>query len=299
MSITLAFLAAGFGSRFGGGIKQIEPVGPNGEVLMDYAAYDALKAGFDRIVFIIRRDIEAEFRDRIGRRMEKRCDVQYVYQQIDDLPDGFAVPDGRRKPWGTGQALLACRNVIHEPFCVLNADDYYGAQAFYDVAAFLKSPMKQDGRLHACMAGYVLDKTLSPSGAVTRGVCNVRDGMLTGICETRGIRIENGLPSVDGRAIDPASIVSMNIWGLPAEFIDYLSEGFSPFLRSLTAENAQTAEFLLPEIIAQMLSSGRGDVRVLPTQDAWFGMTYASDREMARSCVKKLILEQVYPEKMD
>ena len=299
MSITLAFLAAGFGSRFGGGIKQIEPVGPNGEVLMDYAAYDALKAGFDRIVFIIRRDIEAEFRDRIGRRMEKRCDVQYVYQQIDDLPDGFAVPDGRRKPWGTGQALLACRNVIHEPFCVLNADDYYGAQALYDVAAFLKSPKKQDGRLHACMAGYVLDKTLSPSGAVTRGVCNVQDGMLTGICETRGIRIENGLPSVDGRAIDPASIVSMNIWGLPAEFIDYLSEGFAPFLRSLTAENAQTAEFLLPEIIAQMLSSGRGDVRVLPTQDAWFGMTYASDREMARSCVKKLILKQVYPEKMD
>ncbi len=299
MSITLAFLAAGFGSRFGGGIKQIEPVGPNGEVLMDYAAYDALKAGFDRIVFIIRRDIEAEFRDRIGRRMEKRCDVQYVYQQIDDLPDGFAVPDGRRKPWGTGQALLACRNVIHEPFCVLNADDYYGAQAFYDVAAFLKSPKKRDGRLHACMAGYVLDKTLSPSGAVTRGVCNVQDGMLTGICETRGIRIENGLPSVDGRAIDPASIVSMNIWGLPAEFIDYLSEGFAPFLRSLTAENAQTAEFLLPEIIAQMLKQGRGDVRVLPTQDAWFGMTYASDREMARSCVKKLILEQVYPEKMD
>ena len=299
MSITLAFLAAGFGSRFGGGIKQIEPVGPNGEVLMDYAAYDALKAGFDRIVFIIRRDIEAEFRDRIGRRMERRCDVQYAYQQIDDLPDGFAVPDGRRKPWGTGQALLACRNVIREPFCVLNADDYYGAQAFYDVAAFLKSPMKQDGRLHACMAGYVLDKTLSPSGAVTRGVCNVQDGMLTGICETRGIRIENGLPSVDGRAIDPASIVSMNIWGLPAEFIDYLSEGFAPFLRSLTAENAQTAEFLLPEIIAQMLSSGRGDVRVLPTQDAWFGMTYASDREMARSCVKKLILGQVYPEKMD
>lgn len=299
MSITLAFLAAGFGSRFGGGIKQIEPVGPNGEVLMDYAAYDALKAGFDRIVFIIRRDIEAEFRDRIGRRMEKRCDVQYVYQQIDDLPDGFSVPDGRRKPWGTGQALLACRNVIREPFCVLNADDYYGAQAFYDVAAFLKSLMKQDGRLHACMAGYVLDKTLSPSGAVTRGVCNVQDGMLTGICETRGIRIENGLPSVDGRAIDPASIVSMNIWGLPAEFIDYLSEGFAPFLRSLTAENAQTAEFLLPEIIAQMLKQGRGDVRVLPTQDAWFGMTYASDREMARSCVKKLILEQVYPEKMD
>ena len=299
MSITLAFLAAGFGSRFGGGIKQIEPVGPNGEVLMDYAAYDALKAGFDRIVFIIRRDIEAEFRDRIGRRMEKRCDVQYVYQQIDDLPDGFSVPDGRRKPWGTGQALLACRNVIHEPFCVLNADDYYGAQAFYDVAAFLKSPKKRDGRLHACMAGYVLDKTLSPSGAVTRGVCNVQDGMLTGICETRGIRIENGLPSVDGRAIDPASIVSMNIWGLPAEFIDYLSEGFAPFLRSLTAENAQTAEFLLPEIIAQMLKQGRGDVCVLPTQDAWFGMTYASDREMARSCVKKLILEQVYPEKMD
>ena len=299
MSITLAFLAAGFGSRFGGGIKQIEPVGPNGEVLMDYAAYDALKAGFDRIVFIIRRDIEAEFRDRIGRRMEKRCDVQYVYQQIDDLPDGFAVPDGRRKPWGTGQALLACRNVIHEPFCVLNADDYYGAQAFYDVAAFLKSPKKRDGRLHACMAGYVLDKTLSPSGAVTRGVCNVQDGMLTGICETRGIRIENGLPSVDGRAIDPASIVSMNIWGLPAEFIDYLSEGFAPFLRSLTAENAQTAEFLLPEIIAEMLKQGRGDVCVLPTQDAWFGMTYASDREMARSCVKKLILKQVYPEKMD
>ena len=299
MSITLAFLAAGFGSRFGGGIKQIEPVGPNGEVLMDYAAYDALKAGFDRIIFIIRRDIDAEFRDRIGRRMEKHCDVQYVYQQIDDLPDGFSVPAGRRKPWGTGQALLACRNVIREPFCVLNADDYYGAQALRDVAAFLKQPTKQDGLLHACMAGYVLNKTLSPSGAVTRGVCSVQDGMLNGIRETRGICIENGMPCADGRAIDPKSVVSMNIWGLPAAFIDYLADGFAPFLRGLTPENAQTAEYLLPEIIADMLASGRGDVRVLPTQDNWFGMTYASDREMARSCVKKLILEQVYPEKMN
>ena len=149
------------------------------------------------------------------------------------------------------------------------------------------------------MAGYVLDKTLSPSGAVTRGVCDVRDGMLTGICETRGICIENGMPCAGGRAMDPASIVSMNIWGLPAAFIDYLAEEFSPFLRGLTAENAQSAEYLLPEIIGKMLHSGRGDVRVLPTQDAWFGMTYASDRAMARNCVKELIQKQVYPEKMN
>lgn len=298
MSTTLAFLAAGFGSRFGGGIKQIEPVGPNGEVLMDYAAYDALNAGFDRIVFIIRRDIEAEFRDRVGRRMEKRCDVAYAYQQIDDLPAGFSAPDGRTKPWGTGHAVLACRNVIHEPFCVLNADDYYGPHAFHDIAAFLKSPAAKDGKLHACMAGFVLGNTLSPSGAVTRGVCDVQNGMLTGIRETRGITSENGLPFADGRAIDPASTVSMNIWGLPAEFIDYLREGFDPFLRDLTAVEAQTAEYLLPEIAAEMLKTGAGDVRVLPTEDTWFGMTYASDREMAKNCINKLILNNVYPQKI-
>ncbi len=299
MGLSLVFLAAGFGSRFGGGIKQIEPVGPNGEVLMDYAAHDALKAGFDRIIFIIRRDIEVEFRDRVGRRMEKRCDVSYAFQQIDDLPSGFAVPQARTKPWGTGHAVLACRNLINGPFCVLNADDYYGARAFRDIAAFLNTPAAPDGRLHACMAGYVLGRTLSPGGAVTRGICDVQDGVLTGIRETRGITMQDGMPCAQGRIIDPASTVSMNIWGLPAAFIDYLRDGFEPFLRGIAVENANSSEYLLPDIVADMLDAGRGDVRVLPTEDRWFGMTYASDREMARRCVKDLILNKIYPQKME
>ena len=302
MRAELVFMAAGFGSRFGGGVKQLEPVGPNGEVLMDYAVHDALAAGFRRVVFIIRRDLEDEFRRGVGRRTEKKCDVEYVYQDVRDLPAGFDHLLGRKKPWGTGQAVLACRNVVKGPFCVLNADDYYGAQAFRQIYNFLNAPQNGGEKLRLCMAGYVLGNTLSESGAVTRGLCRVgEDGLLKGIRETRGIVLQDGAPvaPIDGAmaALDPASSVSMNIWGLPAGFMDYLQQQFAPFLQGL-GENMQDAEFLLPTVVGEMIRSGRGEVQVLPTHDRWFGMTYAQDKLQTQQRIRELIASGVYPESL-
>lgn len=299
MNASLVFLAAGFGSRFGGGVKQIEPVGPNGEVLMDYAVHDALAAGFNRVVFIIRRDIEAEFRAGVGRRVERRCDVEYVYQDLNDLPPGFQVPAGRVKPWGTGQALLACRNVIREDFCVLNADDFYGAEAFHRIYDYLSRRKEGEG-LDLCMAGYVLGNTLSESGAVTRGLCRADEqGRLLGIRETKGIMLRDGAPWVQEaeveRRLDPASSVSMNIWGMPAKFIDYLSERFEPFLENLGGE-ALTAEYLLPTVVGRMIESGRGTAQMLPVSERWFGMTYAQDKVKTQRSIRERIARGDYPE---
>lgn len=299
---SLVFMAAGFGTRFGGGVKQIEPIGPNGEVLMDYAVHDALAAGFNRIIFIIRRDIEDQFRSGVGRRVEKKCDVHYVYQETDDLPAGFERFGDRKKPWGTGQAVLACRKIIREPFCVLNADDYYGAQAFRGIYSHLSRLNPYSNALDLCMAGYVLGNTLSESGAVTRGICQVRtNGRLLGIRETRGIITRDGEPwvEVNGemRSLDSETTVSMNIWGMPAAFIDYLQEEFVPFLREL-GDDYQSREFLLPSIIGRMIQLKRGSVQVLPTDDRWFGMTYAADKKLTQERIRELIAAGVYPEKM-
>ena len=295
-------MAAGFGSRFGGGVKQIEPIGPNGEVLMDYAVQDALQAGFNRVVFIIRRDIEGMFREGVGRRVEKKCDVEYVYQDLADAPAGIPLPQGRRKPWGTGHAVLACRKVIHEPFCVLNADDYYGAEAFRQIHAYISADARSDSPLDCCMAGYVLGNTLSQSGAVTRGICKVDDaGRLREIRETRGVLLREGRPCVESeeglRWLDGDAAVSMNIWGLPAAFIGYLEEQFPRFLERLAADDV-TSEFLLPTIIGRMVRSGAGSVQVLPTRDHWFGMTYAQDKADTQRRIADLIAQGAYPSQM-
>lgn len=302
MKTSLVLMAAGFGTRFGGGIKQLEPVGPNGEILMEYAIHDALAAGFDRVIFIIRRDLEESFRQGVGRRVEKKCDVAYVFQQIDDLPLGFSCPTGRRKPWGTGQAVWACRNTIHEPFCVLNADDYYGAEAFRRIHAFLEHAKPENDGLELCMAGYVLGNTLSQSGAVTRGICRANaDGRLERLEETRGVTMEGGVPCVHSERgllrLDPASVVSMNIWGMPRAFIEYLEEGFRAFLSSVETE-VLTAEFLLPNAVSDMIAQGRGEVCVLPTSDQWFGMTYAQDKLRTQTKIRELIAEGRYPERL-
>ena len=302
MNASIVFMAAGFGTRFGGGVKQIEPIGPNGEVLMDYAVHDALAAGFNRVVFIIRRDLEADFRSGVGRRVEKKCDVEYVFQDVKDLPAGFAHLQNRQKPWGTGHAVLACRDVVHEPFCVLNADDYYGPEAFQRIYRHLAANAEHTDALDLCMAGYVLGNTLSESGAVTRGLCRVDEqGRLLGLKETRGIMMENGTPFVrEGdvlRALDPASVVSMNIWGLPASFIGYLEEQFVPFLENIGGRE-QEAEFLLPMVIGDMIEAGRGSVQMLPTADKWFGMTYVQDKAQTQARIRELIAQGVYPEKM-
>lgn len=301
MKATLAFMAAGFGSRFGGGVKQIEPIGPNGEVLMDYAAYDALRAGFDRVVFIIRKDLEKDFREGVGKRWENKCDVDYAFQSLDDLPSGFFVPDSRKKPWGTGQAVLALRNLVHEPFCVLNADDYYGPTAFRSIFRHITAPENQAG-LSCCMAGYILGNSLSESGGVTRGVCRTNDqGLLASIDETRNLVIENGSCGVRSgdnfTPVDPSLPVSMNIWGLPPAFLDYLADAFVPFLRNLS-DDAASAEFLMPDVMGRMVRLGEGTVRVLPTPDRWFGMTYARDKLQAGRRILELIRSGAYPEKI-
>lgn len=301
MKATLAFMAAGFGSRFGGGVKQIEPIGPNGEVLMDYAAYDALQAGFDHIIFIIRKDLEKDFREGVGKRWESKCDVDYAFQSLDDLPVPFTVPEGRKKPWGTGQAVLALRNLVNEPFCVLNADDYYGPEAFRNIFHYITAPENQSG-LNCCMAGYVLGNTLSESGGVTRGICHTNEsGLLTEIRETRNLMLENGVCGVrDGDAfapVDPALPVSMNIWGLPPAFLDYLAGVFVPFLQNLPQGDI-SSEFLMPNVMGNMVRTGEGSVRVLPTSDRWFGMTYAQDKLQAGQKILDLIRSGVYPEKI-
>lgn len=265
---------------------------------MDYAVHDAIAAGFNRVVFIIRRDIEADFRAGVGRRAEKKCDVEYVYQSLDDLPAGFSVPAGREKPWGTGHALLACRNVIHEPFCILNADDFYGSEAFRMIYDCL-SEQKPSEKMRLCMAGYVLGNTLSHSGAVTRGLCRADDqGRLLEIRETRGVVFRDGVlwaeEASGARRLDPASLVSMNIWGMPAEFIDYLQECFGSFLADL-GENASRAEYLLPAMVERMIEEGRGEVRVLPTSQRWFGMTYAQDKKLTQQRILELIARGDYP----
>ena len=302
MKAELVFMAAGIGTRFGGGVKQLEPIGPHGEVLMDYAVHDALAAGFDRVIFIIRRDLEAYFRSGVGRRVEKKCDVQYVYQDTADIPAGFDHLLDRQKPWGTGQAVLACRDVIQGPFCVLNADDYYGAEAFRRIYRFLKQGGRNDELMQLCMAGYVLGNTLSESGAVTRGICRVgREGRLLGIQETKGVELENGLPCVktaDGpQYLDREAVVSMNMWGLPKAFLDYLGEEFVPFLQGLD-ENRLQAEYLLPEVVARMIQTGRGEVQVLPTRDKWFGMTYAQDKLLTRQRIRERIADGYYPDEL-
>ncbi len=298
----LVILAAGLGSRFGGGIKQLEPVGPNGEIIMEYSIYDALEAGFNKVVFIIRKDLEADFKEVIGNKIEQVTEVAYAFQDLHDLPEGFTVPEGRTKPWGTGQALLACKDIIKEPFVVINADDYYGKEGFRKIHEYLTTDTKETAELNICMAGFVLGNTLSDNGGVTRGVCQ-RDenGYLTGVKETRNIvKKENGAGvECDGvfTPIDTDSLVSMNMWGLTPEFMQILESGFPGFLENIP-EGDLKAEYLLPTIIDQLIQTKRANVSVLKSNDTWFGVTYKEDKEVVVKAFKELIDAGVYKEKL-
>ena len=294
----LVILAAGIGSRFGGGIKQLAPVGPNGEIIMDYSIHDAIEAGFDKIVFIIRKDIEDDFRRIIGDRIEKLIPVEYAFQDINDLPEGFSVPEGRTKPWGTGQAVLAARDVIHEPFVVINADDYYGKNGFIAMHDALVGEEKESDKEQIYLAGFVLKNTLSDNGGVTRGICSQdEEGCLTGIQETKNIiRTESGAAAMtnDGLIdIDPKSLVSMNMWGLMPSFVDTLRSGFPEFLRNVK-EGDIKAEYLLPIIIDGMLKEKKAEVHVLRTEDKWFGVTYREDKDVVREAFAELVKNGVY-----
>ncbi len=300
MKTTLLIMAAGIGSRFGGGIKQLEPVGLHGEIIMDYSIHDAIEAGFNKVVFIIRRDIEEAFRERIGDRIEKTCarlgvETAYAFQSMDDLPACAPRIPERKKPWGTGQAVLAAKELIHEPFVVINADDYYGKEAFRAIHAFLE---QQHADNELCMAGFVLKNTLSENGGVTRGICRMADGMLTDVVETKNIVKTPTGAAVDGEAVNADSLVSMNMWGLSPAFIDLLKTGFEEFFRSHSLEELQKAEYLLPIYIDSLLKKGAVSVKVLPTQDKWFGVTYHEDKAAVVESFRKLIEAGVYHEEL-
>jgi len=299
----LVVMAAGIGSRFGGGIKQLEPVGPNGEIIMDYSIHDALEAGFNKVVFIIRKDLEKDFKEIIGNRIEKITEVEYAFQEVTNLPGGFVNPEGRTKPWGTGHAVLSTKGLVKEPFVVINADDYYGKEAFVKVHDYLVAERPDNGKFDFCMAGFIIGNTLSDNGAVTRGVCQVEDSFLTDIVETSGIvKLPGGgvgVPGEDGNLvpIDANGYVSMNMWGLTPDFLEEVEKGFIEFLGNVK-EGDLKAEYLLPGIIDNLLKSSKATVKVLETKDKWFGVTYKEDKQSVVDSFKKLIADGVYNEKL-
>lgn len=297
---TLVIMAAGMGSRYGG-IKQLEPVGPNGEIIMDYSIYDAVKAGFNKVVFIIRKDLEKDFKEIIGERIEKHVDVEYVFQELDALPKGYKVQEGRTKPWGTGQAVLCCKDVINEPFAVINADDYYGKEAFRLLYDFLNSET-DDPNIY-CMAGFVLGNTLSENGAVTRGVCKTdNNGWLIDIAETQGIVRDGNIARAKDKegkeiTIDLDSAVSMNMWGFKPSLFNELEKGFEEFLASLSPDDVKK-EYLLPDVVSNLVNSGKAKVKVLKTSDQWFGVTYKEDKDLVVASIRKLIEKGEYPARL-
>jgi hypothetical protein len=298
--ISLLVMAAGMGSRYGG-LKQLDPVGPSGEVLLDYAVYDARKAGFGRVVFLIRKDLEADFRKAIGKRYEGKIDVDYAFQELNDLPKGFAVPEGRKKPWGTGQAILAAGKVIHGGFVAINADDFYGGESYRLLYAHLTS-QEGRGKGEFAMAGFRLDQTLSDHGTVTRGVCQ-RDanGFLVGVEEFFELKRENG--KVSGKSSsgklgsftgdDP---VSMNCWGFNESIFPMLQDGFERFLKKEVG--SEKSEYLIPNAVGGWISEGKARVKVLPTAEKWAGMTYPEDKGIVTKYLKSFTDSGLYPNRL-
>ena len=299
MNTTLIIMAAGIGSRFGTGIKQLVKMAPNGEIIMDFSIYDAKAAGFTKVVFVIRKAIEAEFKEVIGNRLSKVMPVEYVYQELEDLPDGYEVPAGRVKPWGTGQAILACKNVVKEPFVIINADDYYGKEAFIKLHDFSISENENKEKMNLAMAGFSLKNTLSENGAVTRGVCVAdENGYLEKVIETTGIQIVDGKIQCDNaevsKWITSDAMVSMNMWAGYPDFLRYIDEGFARFLDTL-GENSEKKEYLLPNIVAELLEKNLAAVKVLNTSDRWIGITYKEDIEPAQEKFRFMMKSGIYP----
>ena len=294
MKTTLLIMAAGIGSRFGSGIKQLESVDNKGHIIMDYSVHDAIEVGFNHVVFIIRKDIEKEFKEVIGDRIEKVCqenhvNVEYVFQDINDIPG--ELPEGRTKPWGTGQAVLAAKKVIDSPFIVINADDYYGKEGFKAVHEYLVNGGK------SCMAGFVLKNTLSDNGGVTRGICKMdAQNNLTEVVETKNIIKTSDGAEADGIKIDTESLVSMNMWGLTPAFLETLEEGFKVFFKEEVPENPMKAEYLIPIFIGQQLDQGKMSVKVLKSNDTWYGMTYKEDVAAVKESFSEMLKDGLYRE---
>ena len=301
MHTTLIIMAAGLGSRFGAGLKQLAKMSENGEIIMDYSIYDAKEAGFDKVIFIIRKSIENEFRKAIGDRISQHIAVEYVYQELEDLPEGYTVPKNRMKPWGTGHAILCCKNVVKEPFAIINADDYYGKEAFVKLHNFLISEKPDPFRHKLAMAGFILQNTLSENGTVTRGICNMdKQHMLTEIVETKGIHIENQEILCDNPSVQswlhPNTLVSMNMWAGYPDFLASLENDFKTFLSDST--DIDTKEYLIPILIGEMIQNRTATVKVLETTDHWIGITYKEDLEKAQAEFKAMIQSGKYPKKL-
>ena len=295
MKPTLVIMAAGMGSRYGG-IKQIDPMGPNSEIILDYSVKDAVEAGFGRVVFIIRKDIEKAFRESIGKRFSGIIDVDYAFQELDDLPGSYTVPEGREKPWGTGHAVLACRNIVKNPFIVINADDFYGAEAFREGAHGLKELTSES--LGAFLVGYRLANTLSPHGYVTRGVCETNDDYLSRVTERFKIgRNDKGVVEYQDNdksfAMSGEEIASMNFWGFSPALFPVLEARFSEFLK--VSGTGMKTEYLIPSEIDTLISEKKMTVKVLKTDASWFGVTFPEDKPAVKATLKNLVDKGIYP----
>ena len=295
----LVIMAAGMGSRFGG-LKQMEPVDREGHSIIDFSMYDARRAGFRDLVFIIKREHDALFRERIGNRMERFFNVEYVYQELTDIPDGCTVPEGRVKPWGTGQAVACCRNVLHGPFAVINSDDFYGRTAFSEIYDFLRT--NDDEHCYA-MVGYRVRNTVTAFGSVARGVCEVQNGMLRGITERTKIyqRGDHAAYTEDGEHyvdLPGDTVVSMNLWGFQQELLEQFVGGFPAFLEENLPKNPLKCEYFLPSVANAQIQKGLGTVRVLPTEDVWYGVTYSEDLQSIKNAIRAMKEQKLYPEEL-
>lgn len=297
----LVIMAAGMGSRYGG-LKQIDPVDNEGHIIMDFSIYDAKRAGFEKVIFIIKKAIEKEFKAGIGDRISQYMDVEYVYQELDTLPEGFEVPEGRVKPFGTGHAILSCKDVVDGPFAVINADDYYGVHAFQEIYNYL-TENEDDEKYHYAMVGYILSNTLTENGYVSRGICEMdKDAFLTGITERTHIEQRDmgvQFTEDDGQTwedIAADSIVSMNMFGFTASMLKELECRFPEFLEKGLKENPMKCEYFLPSVVSNLIEEDKADVKVLRSEDRWYGITYKEDKEAVVSAVQKLKDTGVYPQ---
>lgn len=297
----LVIMAAGMGSRYGG-LKQIDPVDSDRHIIMDFSIYDAKRAGFEKVVFIIKKSIEQEFKECIGDRISKYIDVEYVYQELDTLPEGFSIPEGREKPFGTGHAILSCKDVVKGPFAVINADDYYGVHAFKEIYNYL-SENEDDEKYRYAMVGYILSNTLTENGYVSRGICETdADGYLTGITERTHIeKREDGVAFTedDGASwtsLSGDSIASMNLFGFTASMLGELEAGFAKFLEKGLKENPLKCEYFLPSVVGNLIEEKKATVKVLKSADRWYGITYKEDKQAVVDAIKGLKQDGVYPE---
>lgn len=284
---TLVVLAAGMGSRFGG-LKQIEPIGPGGEALLDFSVYDAKKAGFNKVVFIIKKAIEKEFKETVGKRIEKIIDVEYAFQELDNLPNGFTCPEDRQKPWGTGHAIYCCKDIVKTLFAVINADDYYGFEAYNQIYNQLK---KQTGNY--CMVGFRLENTLTDNGSVSRGICDIKDGKLLSVTErTKIVNCKYTEDDKEWIPLSPDTVVSMNMWGFTPDIFEYAKEYLVEFLNEKI--DVPKSEFYLPSIVSKVMEKGIKSVDVLVAEEKWYGVTYKEDKDDVKKALYKKIEEGKY-----